>query len=69
MDLRLPSRRAPERAAILACSALRLLCVLAVAFGLTIKAQDTSEADSLNKQVIDLYRAGKYQEAIPIASR
>jgi len=46
---------------------LVLLCVLAVTFGLTSKAQDTSEADSLNKQVIDLYRAGKYQEAIPIA--
>ena len=39
----------------------------AAALVLTNDAQEASEADSLNEQVIDLYKAGNYQKAIPIA--
>ena len=46
---------------------LILHCALWVTPGLAAKAEDASEADSLNRQVVDLYHAGKYQEAIPIA--
>ena len=46
---------------------LVLHCALWVAPGLAAKAEEASKADSINKQVIDLYQAGKYQEAILIA--
>ena len=46
---------------------LVLHCALWVAPGLTAEGEDASEADSLNRQVVELYQAGKYQLAIPIA--
>jgi tetratricopeptide (TPR) repeat protein len=46
---------------------LILHCALWSTSGLAAKAEDTSETDSLNRQVVDLYQANKYQEAIPIA--
>jgi tetratricopeptide (TPR) repeat protein len=42
-------------------------CALWVASGLRAEPGDAPDADSLNRQVVDLYHAGKYQEAIPIA--
>ena len=32
-----------------------------------LAAEEPTEADSLNRHVVELYHAGKYQEAIPIA--
>jgi hypothetical protein len=46
---------------------LVLHCALCVARSVAAEAQDASDADSLNSRVLDLYQAGKYQEAIPIA--
>ena len=46
---------------------LVLHCAFWVASGSAAEAEAASEADSLNRQVIDLYQAGKYQEAILIA--
>src|SRR5690348_6554404 len=46
---------------------LILHCALWMTPGLGAKAEDSSEANSLSRQVVDLYQAGKYQEAIPIA--
>ena len=46
---------------------LVLHCALWVAPGLAAEAEDASEADSLSRQVVELYQAGKYQQAIPIA--
>ena len=46
---------------------LVLHCALWVAPGLAAEAEDASKADSLNRQVVELYQAGKYQEAILIA--
>jgi tetratricopeptide (TPR) repeat protein len=46
---------------------LILHCALWVTPGLAAKTKDASKADSLSWQVVDLYQAGKYQEAIPIA--
>jgi tetratricopeptide (TPR) repeat protein len=46
---------------------LILYCALRMTPGLAAKTEDASEADSLNRRVVDLYQAGKYQEAIPIA--
>jgi len=37
-----------------------------VAPGLAAEAKDASEADSVNRQAVDLYHSGKFQEAIPI---
>jgi tetratricopeptide (TPR) repeat protein len=34
-----------------------------------VAAQETKEADELNKRVIELYNAGRYSDAIPIAQR
>ncbi len=52
-------------------NALAVLLVLHwalwVAPGSAAKVEDPSEAESLNRQVVDLYQAGKYQEAILIA--
>ena len=36
---------------------------------LAAEAEDPSKTDALNRQIDDLYRAGKYQEAIPVAQR
>jgi tetratricopeptide (TPR) repeat protein len=44
-----------------------LSCVLWVAPSSAAEAENALEVDSLSRQVIELYRAGKYQEAIPIA--
>jgi CHAT domain-containing protein/Tfp pilus assembly protein PilF len=41
--------------------------VLPATPGLAAEAKDASQADSLTRQVLDLYQAGKYQEAVPIA--
>ena len=46
---------------------LILHCALWVAPGFAAKPEEASKADSLNKQVIELYHTGKYQEAILIA--
>jgi hypothetical protein len=46
---------------------LVLHCALWVAPGLAAEAADASEADSFNRRVLELYQAGKYQEAILIA--
>ena len=52
-------------------NALAVLLVLHyalwVASGLAVEAEDASKVDSLNRHVVDLHRAGKYQEAILIA--
>ena len=34
-----------------------------------VSAQQTDEANELNKKVIELYNAGRYADAIPIAQR
>ena len=46
---------------------LILNCALWMAPGLAAKAEEASKADALSRQVIELYEAGKYQEAIPVA--
>ena len=46
---------------------LILHCALWVTPSLAAEAKDASEVHSLNRQVVDLYQEGKYQEAIPIA--
>ena len=44
-----------------------LRCLLFVAPGLEAKAERAAEIDSLSRQVVELYQAGKYEQAIPIA--
>jgi tetratricopeptide (TPR) repeat protein len=46
---------------------LVLHCALWVAPGVAAEVEDASKAASLNRQVVELYQAGKYQQAIPIA--
>jgi len=43
-----------------------LRCLLFVAPGLEAKAERAAEIDSLSRQVVELYQAGKYEQAIPI---
>jgi tetratricopeptide (TPR) repeat protein len=54
-------------------NALAVLLILHSAFwvasGSAVKAKGTSEADHVDSQIADLYHAGKYQEAIPLARR
>ena len=38
-----------------------------MAAGLAAEAEEASEADSFNRRVVELYQAGKYEQAIPIA--
>ena len=46
-----------------------LAAAMTVPMSTPLRAQDTKEADALNAQVFQLYRAGKYAEAIPLAQR
>ena len=49
-----------------------LACVLLVAAVVTAgsaRAQSDAELKSLNQRVVELYSAGKYREAIPLAER
>ena len=46
---------------------LAMHCALWVTPSLAAEAEDASKADVLNRQVVELYQAGKYQEAVPIA--
>ena len=46
---------------------LVLHCAVGLGAGLAAEAEDAAKAGALKRQVDDLYQAGKYQEAIPIA--
>ena len=46
-----------------------LHCALWAACGLAAEGEDPSEADPLIRRVVELYQAGKYQEAIPVAQQ
>ncbi len=49
--------------------ALALALALTIGATTTLRAQAASEADALNDQVVQLHKAGKYDEALPIADR
>ena len=46
---------------------LVLHCTVGLGTGLAAEAEDASKVGALNRQVVNLYQAGKYQEAILIA--
>jgi tetratricopeptide (TPR) repeat protein len=51
-------------------SLLIAVAILALLFGLASRARaQSSTADDLNKRVIELYRAGKFAEAVPLAQQ
>jgi tetratricopeptide (TPR) repeat protein len=44
-------------------------CALLLIATVTSRGQDLKEAEELNKKVIELYEAGQYAEAVPVAQR
>jgi hypothetical protein len=47
-----------------------VFAILSIAIGsIAARAQQNSDLDTLNQQVVQLYRAGKYSEATDIAKR
>jgi hypothetical protein len=52
--------------------ALALVCGLLVSGAVTVgsaRAQSDAERNALNQRVSELYRAGKYNEAVPLAEQ
>jgi tetratricopeptide repeat protein len=65
-----PSRRSRLIVArTMAAIVLVLNSLLQLVPNLAAQTDDASKVDSLNKQVIEFYQAGKYQEAIPLARK
>jgi tetratricopeptide (TPR) repeat protein len=46
-----------------------VVAVLGILFPAPLRAQDARKAETLSTQVYQLYQAGKYAEAIPLARR
>lgn len=51
------------------CIVCTLVSALLVAVASVSSGQNLNEADALNRKSVELYNAGKYEEAIPIAQR